>query len=213
MDEDYDIIFKIIIIGDTSVGKTGLLNRYLHNDFSDNTKATVGVDFGAKKLVYNDCKIKLQIWDTAGQERYRSITNAYYKGAKGAIIVYDISKRSSFENVERWISEIKSLGDPNLLLLLIGNKSDLEEKREVSLDEGKQKAINLGIAFMETSAKNSTNVVKAFEEISFKITDSILINQLTENKSQEDIVFDRKVEYSFKNKDQQKTKSSKLKCC
>jgi small GTP-binding protein len=142
--DDYDLIIKIVLIGDSGVGKSNLLTRYLKDEFSIETKSTVGVEFGTKKLTLNNLKINTQIWDTAGQERYRSVTNAYYKGSKGALIVYDITKYESFENIDRWISEIKNNSDPDVTILIVGNKSDLEDDRKVSKDEALKKAEQYG---------------------------------------------------------------------
>jgi len=143
MDDEYDMIFKVVLVGDSGVGKSNILTRYLDNTFTEESKATVGVEFGAKKLEINNSKIKAQIWDTAGQERYRSITNAYYKGAKGALLVYDVTATSSFSSIDRWISELKSLGDPDMCILIVGNKIDLGDKRLISADEVKRKAEDL----------------------------------------------------------------------
>lgn len=140
--ENYDMIFKIVIIGDSFVGKTNILSKYLHNTFTQDTKATVGVEFGSKNVTIDNNFIKAQIWDTAGQERYKSITNAYYKGSKGAFVVYDITKKETFINVDKWISDIQANSNSNLSIVLIGNKCDLEDKREVPTDEGNQKARN-----------------------------------------------------------------------
>lgn len=142
--EDFDLIFKVIIIGDSGVGKTNLLSRYTKNFFSFDTKSTVGVEFGAKKVQVNGYNVKTQIWDTAGQERYRSITKTYYQGAKGALLVYDVSKRDTFENINRWINELRMNGDKNLIVIIVGNKSDLTEEREVSTQEGEERAKQLG---------------------------------------------------------------------
>ena len=161
-EEDYDTIFKIVIVGDSGVGKTNLITRYLKNDFKPETKATIGVEFSDKKYEYKNKKIKIQIWDTAGQERYRSLTSMYYKGAKGAIFVYDISSKNSFENIDKWLIEMKKTADENIKIILIGNKCDLIEKREVKEDDGKIKAKDLNVPFMETSALNCINVEKAF---------------------------------------------------
>ena len=146
-DEEYDMIFKVVIIGDSGVGKSNITTRYLKDEFNTSSKATVGVEFGAKKLIFEKTNIKVQIWDTAGQERYKSITNAYYKGSKGAFIIYDITKRESFENVEKWLSELKKGSEDNITVILIGNKSDLNEERQVSIDEGKIKAQDYGKKF------------------------------------------------------------------
>lgn len=206
MEEEYDFIFKIVIIGDSSVGKTGILNRYLHNEFYKDTKATVGVEFGAKKLNINKKHIKLQIWDTAGQERYRAITSTYYKGAKGAFIVFDISNKTSFENVDRWIKEIKMLAEIDIFIILIGNKCDLEDKREVSTEEAKNKAEFLGIPYLETSAKISTNIDKAFNDICIRVVDKLIIQE----KSKVD-----DLDYIFLNshKLEQNVKIQDKKCC
>lgn len=141
--EDFDLLFKMIIIGDSGVGKTNILSRYIRNTFSFDTRSTVGVEFGAKKVEVDGFKVKNQIWDTAGQERYRSITNTYYKGAKGALVVYDISKRDTFENVNKWINELRMNGEKDVIVVLVGNKSDLMDERVVSSDEGEQKAREL----------------------------------------------------------------------
>ena len=161
-EEDYDTIFKIVIVGDSGVGKTNLITRYLKNDFKPETKATIGIEFSDKKYIYKNKNIKIQIWDTAGQERYRSLTSMYYKGAKGAIFVYDISSKISFENIDKWLIEMKKTADENIKIILIGNKCDLIDKREVKEDDGKIKAKDLNVPFMETSALNCINVEKAF---------------------------------------------------
>jgi len=141
--EDFDLLFKMIIIGDSGVGKTNILSRYTKNTFSFDTRSTVGVEFGAKKVEVNGFKVKNQIWDTAGQERYRSITNTYYKGAKGALVVYDISKRDTFDNVNKWINELRMNGEKDVIVVLVGNKSDLIDEREITTDEGESKAKEL----------------------------------------------------------------------
>lgn len=168
-DDIYEMIFKLVIIGDSGVGKTGIINRYLHNTFSHEIKATIGVEFGTQKINLNGHCIKAQIWDTAGQERYRSITNAYYKGAKAAIIVYDITNLNSFVGVERWLKEIRAVGDKDIHLVLVGNKSDLDVKRQVPTDKGEEYARINEIAFMETSALNSSNITKVFESIAERV--------------------------------------------
>jgi Ras-related protein Rab-11A len=166
---DYDMIFKIVIIGDSGVGKSNLLSRYLKNEFSLDTKSTVGVEFATQRLEIQNFKVKVQIWDTAGQERYKSITNAYYKGAKGALLVYDITKKETFENIDKWIFELKRNGDDDLTLVLIGNKCDLESQREVCKSIGNDKAVLYNCAFIETSALSAENVEKAF---------SLMINEI-----------------------------------
>ena len=139
-DDDYDMIFKVVLIGDSGVGKSNILSRYLKNEFNFESKATVGVEFGSQKFDLNGYKIKAQIWDTAGQERYKSITNAYYKGAKGALLVYDITRRETFDSVDRWIPDLRTNGDEQVTILLVGNKCDLEENRKVTKEEAENKA-------------------------------------------------------------------------
>ena len=146
-DDDYDLIFKVVLIGDSSVGKSNILTQYLHDKFDLNTRTTVGVEFGWKKIEMDGMKIKTQIWDTAGQERYQSITSAYYKGARGALLVYDITKKESFENVDKWINEFKKHSDPNFTIILVGNKSDLEQDRQVTSEEAQKKASSLSIIY------------------------------------------------------------------
>ena len=161
----YDMIFKIVLIGDTSVGKTNILSKYLTDEFDAKSKATVGVEFGVKNFKIENNIVKVQIWDTAGEERYRSITNAYYKGAKGSLLVYDITNKKSFENIEKWISDLKANTGDNISMILLGNKTDLEEKRAVSIEEGKNKAEFYNLTFMETSALNGNNIQEAFNEL------------------------------------------------
>ena len=162
-DEEYEMMAKIIIIGDSSVGKTNIMSKYLKNEFHEDSKATVGVEFGSKQFTIDGHVIKVQIWDTAGQERYRAITSAYYKGAKGAFVVYDITRKNSFESIEKWVNELKNVSDKNITILLIGNKSDLEDQRQVTKEQGEEKAGKLEVAFMETSALSGDNLEKAFE--------------------------------------------------
>ena len=169
LDDTYDVIYKILLVGDSGVGKTNIMLRYLNKEFNINTKATVGVEFGSKNIIIDKKVIKGQIWDTAGQERYRSITSSYYKGAHGAFVVYDITLKESFEAVDRWINDLRNNTDERLEIILIGNKSDLEEKRQVTKEEGEEKAKEKEVAFMETSALNCNNIEKAFNEILNKV--------------------------------------------
>jgi small GTP-binding protein len=141
MNEDqYDYIYKIVLIGDSGVGKSNILSRYLSDSFSFDSKATVGVEFGSKNIKIEEDIIKVQIWDTAGQERYKSITNAYYKGAKGALLVFDLTRKSSFDSIDKWVTDLKANGDEKISIILIGNKSDLEENRQVTQEEAASKA-------------------------------------------------------------------------
>ena len=161
----YDMIFKIVLIGDTSVGKTNILSKYLSNEFDPDSKATVGVEFGTKDFKIGNNIVKVQIWDTAGQERYRSITNAYYKGAKGSLLVYDITNPKTFESLDKWLSDLKTNAEEKISIVLIGNKTDLEDQRKITTEQGKEKAEFYKLAFMETSALNGNNIEKAFNEL------------------------------------------------
>ena len=167
--EEYDLMFKILLLGDSGVGKSSLLLRYTKNEFISDLRSTIGVEFALKYLTIDDFQLKVQIWDTAGMERYRSITNAYYKGSKGVIVVYDICRQKSFESVDKWIDDFKSKADDDAVIILIGNKSDLNEKREVSKEEAESKAQKNKFGFMETSAKDNNNVQKAFETLFHEI--------------------------------------------
>ena len=163
--KEYDLLFKLILIGDSCVGKSNILLKYLKNQFNENSKTTIGVEFGTKNIIINNKRIKIQIWDTAGQERYRSITSAYYKGAKGALIVYDITRKNTFDNIDKWITDLKLNGDKNICIIILGNKSDLIDKREINKNDGIKKAEMYKIAFLETSALNGDNISKAFDEL------------------------------------------------
>jgi len=165
LDPEYDYLFKLILVGDSYVGKTNILSKYIKNEFNLSTKSTVGVEFGTKILKIEDKIIKAQIWDTAGQERYKSITSTYYKGAKGAFIVYDITNRLTFESVDKWIQDLNLNSDKNITLLLIGNKKDLADKRDVTTEEGEEKAKSFGLAFLETSALTGENIDKVFDNM------------------------------------------------
>ncbi|KAJ6403711.1 hypothetical protein OIU84_012004 [Salix udensis] len=161
--EEY--LFKIVVIGDSAVGKSNLLSRFARNEFDSNSKATIGVEFQTQVVEIDGKEIKAQIWDTAGQERFRAVTSAYYRGAVGALIVYDITRRSSFDSVKRWLDELGTHCDTAIARMLVGNKSDLDNIREVSRDEGKSLAEEESLFFMETSALDSTNVEAAFEVV------------------------------------------------
>ena len=181
-DENYDLIFKIVLIGDSGVGKTNILSRYINNEFSLATQSTVGVEFGSKIIKKNGKVIKLQIWDTAGQERYKSITSAYYKGSKGAFVVYDITRKTTYDNIDKWIGELKTNGSEDVLIMLVGNKSDLEEKREVVTEEVEKKAQEQKLAFCETSALNGKNVQYAFENLINEILRKVEKDKINEAK-------------------------------
>ena len=161
--EDYKL--KVVVVGDSGVGKTNLIKRFITNTFSENSKATVGVEFISKSYRINKQVFKIEIWDTAGQERYKSITAAYYKGAKGALIVYDTTQKSSYENIDKWMVEIKDKASKDMKLMIVGNKTDLKDARQVETNEALQKAKDLEAPLMEASAKDGNNVKEAFYDL------------------------------------------------
>ncbi|XP_010893447.1 ras-related protein Rab-19 [Esox lucius] len=162
-DDSFDFLFKIILIGDSNVGKTCVVQSFKSGQFSEKQQNTIGVDFTVRTLDIEGKKIKMQVWDTAGQERFRTITQSYYRSAHGAMIAYDITRRSTFESVPHWIREVELYGAANVVLCLIGNKSDMESERRVLFQEACSMAEERGIlAALETSAKENQNVDDAF---------------------------------------------------
>eukprot|EP00029_Vermamoeba_vermiformis_P009574 TRINITY_DN4817_c0_g1_i1.p1 TRINITY_DN4817_c0_g1~~TRINITY_DN4817_c0_g1_i1.p1 ORF type:complete len:209 (-),score=49.33 TRINITY_DN4817_c0_g1_i1:88-714(-) len=159
---EYDYLFKLLLIGDSGVGKSCILLRFADDTYTDSYISTIGVDFKIKTIDLDGKTVKLQIWDTAGQERFRTITSSYYRGAHGIIIVYDVTDQVSWFNVKQWLQEIERYACENVNKLLVGNKADLTSKRAVDTNTAKEYADSLGIPFIETSAKNSTNIEKAF---------------------------------------------------
>nr|ABK25126.1 unknown [Picea sitchensis] len=157
-----DYVFKIVLIGDSAVGKSQLLARFARNEFSLDSKATIGVEFQTRTLVIDHKTVKAQIWDTAGQERYRAVTSAYYRGAVGAMLVYDITKRQTFDHVARWLEELRGHADNNIVIMLIGNKCDLGNLRAVPIEDAREFAQREGLFFLETSALEAINVESAF---------------------------------------------------
>ena len=181
-EESYDILLKLVMIGDSGVGKTNILSRYINNEFSSITKATVGVEFFSTIIKKNNILIKLQIWDTAGQERYKSITSTYYKGAKGAFVVYDITKMKTFKNLDKWITELKANGNEDIYIILIGNKLDLEKNREVMTNDVKRKAEELKVGYFETSALDGSNIEHAFDVIVEEMSKKIPVEDINAKK-------------------------------
>ncbi|KAK8622683.1 hypothetical protein V6N13_117589 [Hibiscus sabdariffa] len=164
-DDDYDYLFKLVLIGDSGVGKSNLLSRFARNEFNLESKSTIGVEFATRSIRVDDKVVKAQIWDTAGQERYRAITSAYYRGAVGALLVYDVTRHITFENVDRWLKELRNHTDSNIVIMLVGNKADLRHLRAVSTEDAKAFAEKENTYFMETSALESLNVENAFTEV------------------------------------------------
>lgn len=174
-------LFKYIIIGDSGVGKSCLLLQFTDKRFEASHDLTIGVEFGARMITIDEKLVKLQVWDTAGQESFRSITRSYYRGAAGALLVYDVTRRETFDHLQSWLEDCSENSNMNLTILLIGNKSDLADKRAVSEEEGKQFAEKNGLMFIETSAKTAQNVEEAFLKTGRAIYDKIQKGELDAN--------------------------------
>lgn len=201
--QDYDYLFKILLIGNSSVGKSSILLRFSDNIFNESFLPTIGVDFKIKTFEIQGKTVKLQIWDTAGQERFKTITSSYYKGSNGIILTYDITDKQSFKDIENWLAEVEKYAKPDIVKLLVGNKCDLESQRQVTKEEGQELADSLNVKFIETSAKNSVNIDGAFMTLSQEIKNIVQVDSGTSAKPREN----RKLE----NKEQAKEKSKG--CC
>lgn len=201
--EEEEIKIKIMLLGESQIGKTSLIQRYVKNNFNLSYITTVGIDFQLKQIKMNNKSIKLQIWDTAGQERFKNITKSYFHSSDGFIVGYDITSRLSFTNVSTWLKEINDNAPEEIQKILIGNKCDLNE-REVTTEEGQKLAEENGMKFFETSAKNDINVKETFESITKDILD---VQYKEEGESRNSLVIDRNIE---KKKDEEKKKKG---CC
>ncbi|KAK2542056.1 Rab11b [Columba livia] len=202
----------IVLIGDSGVGKSNLLSRFTRNEFNLESKSTIGVEFATRSIQVDGKTIKAQIWDTAGQERYRAITSAYYRGAVGALLVYDIAKHLTYENVERWLKELRDHADNNIVIMLVGNKSDLRHLRAVPTDEARAFAEKNNLSFIETSALDSTNVEEAFKNILTEIYRIVSQKQIADRSAHDESPGNNVVDISVPpTTDGQK--SNKLQCC
>ncbi|CAN0008926.1 unnamed protein product [Phaeothamnion confervicola] len=171
----FDMQIKLLMIGDSAgVGKTCLLLRYANDSFSQTFITTIGIDFKIKNIDLDGKRIKLQIWDTAGQERFRTITTSYFRGAQGILLVYDVTDKKSFQAIRNWVGQIKQHADVHVNQILIGNKCDMNDEREVSTEDGAQLAAEYGIQFFETSAKNDINVEKGFITIAREVKNRLM---------------------------------------
>ncbi|XP_059632070.1 ras-related protein RABA5c-like [Cornus florida] len=211
-EEGEEYLFKVVIIGDSAVGKSNLLSRYARNEFNMHSKATIGVEFQTQSMDIDGKEVKAQIWDTAGQERFRAVTSAYYRGAVGALIVYDISRRTTFDSVSRWLDELNTHSDTTVARMLVGNKCDLENIRDVSIEEGKNLAEAEGLFFMETSALDSTNVKKAFEIVIQEIYNNVSRKVLNSDSYKAELSVNR-VSLVNNGADKSKQSWSSYSCC
>jgi len=169
--KSYDLLFKLLLIGDSGVGKTCILFRFSDDAFNTTFISTIGIDFKIKTIELRGKKIKLQIWDTAGQERFHTITTSYYRGAMGIMLVYDITNAKSFDNIAKWLRTIQEHANVEVEKMILGNKCDMEDKRVITKERGEVIAKENGVKFLETSAKTNVNIEKAFVELSESILD------------------------------------------
>ena len=176
--DPYDYLFKFLVIGSAGTGKSCLLHQFIEGTFKEDSSHTIGVEFGSKIVPVGGRTVKLQIWDTAGQERFRSVTRSYYRGAAGALLVYDITSRESFNCLTNWLTDARTLASPQIVILMVGNKKDLEDEREVTFLEASRFAQENGLMFLETSAKTGNSVEEAFLKCSKNILAKIETGEL-----------------------------------
>ncbi|XP_052380194.1 ras-related protein Rab-15-like isoform X29 [Oncorhynchus keta] len=169
MAKQYDVLFRLLLLGDSGVGKTCLLCRFTDNEFHPSHISTIGVDFKMKTLEIDGIKVRIQIWDTAGQERYQTITKQYYRRAQGIFLVYDITSERSFQHIMKWASDVDEYAPDNIQRILIGNKSDEEEKRQVATGQGNKLAKDYGMDFFETSAFTNYNITESFTRLAEQV--------------------------------------------
>merc|ERR1711990_281797 len=179
MGDEYDFLFKVVLIGDSGVGKSNLLTRFTRDEFKQGSKSTIGVEFATRSLNVDGKTIKAQIWDTAGQERYRAITSAYYRGAVGALLVYDITKSLTFENISRWLRVLRDHADSKIIIMLVGNKADLNHLRTITEQTATEFAQKEELAFLETSALDGKNVEEAFKTVLTEIYNVVSAQRLS----------------------------------
>jgi len=182
MAESYDFLFKFLVIGNANTGKSCLLHQFIENKFKSESSHTIGVEFGSKVVNVGGKSIKLQIWDTAGQERFRSVTRSYYRGAAGALLVYDISSRDTYNALANWLTDARTLASPDIVIVLVGNKKDLESDREVTFLEASRFAQENELMFLETSARTGENVEETFLKCARTILTKIESGQLDPEK-------------------------------
>lgn len=210
---DYEYLYKIVLIGDSGVGKSNLLSRFTRDEFNLESRSTIGVEFATRTVEVDGKRVKAQIWDTAGQERYRAITSAYYRGALGALIVYDITKTESYESVSRWLKELKDHADANIIIELVGNKSDLDHLRAVPTDEAKNFANENNLLFTEASALSADNVDLSFHLLLKNIYEMISKHQLDTKESNPNKPSAGGPTISLTPKPQEKRSKNNSNCC
>ncbi|RKP03522.1 hypothetical protein CXG81DRAFT_29228 [Caulochytrium protostelioides] len=212
-DPVYHYLFKVVLVGDASVGKSNLLSRFTRDEFNIDSRSTIGVEFATRSIEVDNKIIKAQIWDTAGQERYRAITSAYYRGAVGALLVYDISNYATFEKVSKWLAELKDHADQNIVVMLVGNKSDLRHLRAVPTEEAMAFGAKHSLSFIETSALDCTNVEKAFQKTLTEIYRIVSSRALeTENSAKKVVAGGQAIVVGPTNTDTE-NKVDKSRCC
>ncbi|WFD30304.1 GTP-binding protein [Malassezia sp. CBS 17886] len=177
----YDLLVKLLLIGDSGVGKSCLLLRFCDDAWTPSFITTIGIDFKIRTIEVGDKRVKLQIWDTAGQERFRTITTAYYRGAMGILLVFDVTDEKSFQDIRNWYKDVDQHASEGVRKILVGNKCDWEEKRAVSREQAEELANELGVTYVETSAKTNTNVDEAFFVLAGQVKDHLVEQGITSN--------------------------------
>ena len=200
-DKEYEFIFKVLLLGNSNVGKSSLFLRFVDDIWNDTFVPTIGVDFKIKTLEIDQKKIKMQIWDTAGQERFKNIIASYYRGAHGILLIYDVTEKDSFKNLSNWLIEIEKNANKNVLKVLIGNKTDLEEKRVISYNQGKEFADMYGLKYIETSAKKNMNVREAFETLGREIMVANIDKTMFKQKQNKKITVSKAQDLNIEKKD------------
>ena len=185
--DEYEFIFKVLLLGNSNVGKSSLFLRFVDDIWNDTFVPTIGVDFKIKTFDIEEKKIKMQIWDTAGQERFKNIIASYYRGAHGILLIYDVTDKDSFKNLSNWLIEIEKNASKNVLKVLIGNKTDLEDKRVITYNQGKEFADTYGLKFIETSAKKNLNVTEAFETLGRELMQASEDKKITKQRQNKKI--------------------------
>nr|XP_020450045.1 ras-related protein Rab-41 isoform X2 [Monopterus albus] len=185
--------FKLVFLGEQSVGKTSLITRFMYDSFDNTYQATIGIDFLSKTMYLEDRTIRLQLWDTAGQERFRSLIPSYIRDSAAAVVVYDIANLNSFQQTSKWIDDVRTERGSDVIIMLVGNKTDLADKRQITTEEGEQRAKELNVMFIETSAKTGYNVKQANPEVGItllfrRVAAALPGMDSTPEKSKEDMI-------------------------